>query len=231
MSPVTASVLLLPILLISLQESAEAQKQSYLALGDSYTIGEKVPEDYRWPVILTGRLNELGYTFSPPDIVAVTGWTTGELMQGISEADPDASYDLVSLLIGVNNQYRGYDIEIFEQEFEKLLSLAIGFAGGRADRVLVLSIPDYGVTPFGENRNPVKISGEIDRYNRIKRSITERKGALFVDITPISRMAEHHAGLLAEDRLHPSGRMYKRWVDKALTILLPEMEHWKIPEE
>lgn len=212
-----------------LQNIADAQGNYYLALGDSYTIGEKVEEHSRWPAILVGRLNEIGYSFARPDILAKTGWTTGELLNGITEAEAlRPSYDLVSLLIGVNNQYRGYDIEIFKEEFEELLTRAIQLAGNVPEHVIVLSVPDYGVTPFAREKNPGKISEEIDSYNNLKRSIAQQKGVLFVDITSISRLAAEDETLLAKDNLHPSGTMYKMWVDKVLTILLSEMENWKI---
>ncbi len=220
--------LVFPLLIVGLflVEEASAQPYSYLALGDSYTIGEKVSPDHRWPVLLADALNKLGYSFSDPEIIATTGWTTQDLKAGIEKADIDPVYSLVTLLIGVNNQYRGYDIEIFKREFEQLLKRAIELTGSRPDHLLVLSIPDYGVTPFAEEKNPPKISREIHQYNAIKKSITQQYGVSFVDITPISKKAADDSTLLAGDQLHPSGEMYHMWVDKALPVLISQIKKW-----
>src|SRR3546814_483690 len=141
----------------------------YLALGDSYTIGEGVPENGRWPVVLARALHAEGVALDDPLIIATTGWTTDELFAAIDAAEPLGTWDFVSLLIGVNNQYRGRSIENYLEEFEALLLRAIGFAGGRADRVLVLAIPDWGVTPFGagSGRDVTQIAHELDAYNAV----------------------------------------------------------------
>lgn len=186
----------------------------YLALGDSYTIGEAVAPDERWPHVLQGRLVGDGIKVESPDIIATTGWTTDELQAAIDQAKPSSDYDLVSLLIGVNNQYRGYPIEQYINEFESLLKRAIGFAGDRANRTFVVSIPDYGVTPFAAEKNPAKIARELDDYNREAQAICKAYNVAFIDITPGSKRAAQDPSLVAEDGLHPSGKMYKEWVDE-----------------
>lgn len=186
----------------------------YLALGDSYTIGEAVAPDERWPHVLQGRLVGDGIKVELPDIIATTGWTTDELQTAIDQVKPSSDYDLVSLLIGVNNQYRGYPIEQYINEFESLLKQAIGFAGDRANRTFVVSIPDYGVTPFAAEKNPAKIARELDDYNREAQAICKAYNVAFIDITPESKRAAQDPSLVAEDGLHPSGKMYKEWVDE-----------------
>lgn len=194
-----------------------------LALGDSYTIGEAVPEAERWPVQLVAMLEERGIRLGSPHIIARTGWTTDELAAAIADRKPAGRFQLVTLLIGVNNQYRGRDEENYREEFRSLLQQAIAFAGRRADRVIVLSIPDWGVTPFADGRDRAKVGGEIDRFNRINREETERAGARYVDVTAISRRAANDPALTAEDGLHPSGTMYRLWaaavLPEALTVL------------
>lgn len=193
----------------------------YLALGDSYTIGESVEPGRTWPVQLRDRLQDRGVTVAEVVIIAQTGWTTDELSAGIDAAAPVGPFDLVSLLIGVNNQYRGRDAEEFRGEFTGLLERAIGFAGGDASRVLVVSIPDWGATPFGarDARGPETIGAQIDEFNAVKREEAERAGVRFVDITPISRRAPDEASLVAADGLHPSAEMYAEWVRLALPVV------------
>jgi len=185
--------------------SAMPEQTRYLALGDSYTIGESVPESERFPVQLARDL-----ALGAPTIIAKTGWTTDELNAAIDAANPQGPYDLVTLLIGVNNQYRGRDAEQYRGEFAALLQRAIGFAAGDAKKVIVVSIPDWGVTPFAEGRDRAKIASEIDRYNAINREEASRAGAQYVDITPISRGTD--IALVAGDGLHPSGKQYSEWV-------------------
>ncbi|MEM9326542.1 MAG: SGNH/GDSL hydrolase family protein [Bacteroidota bacterium] len=192
---------------------SEDQSITFLALGDSYTIGERVRVDQRWPVQLAERLRGQGVEMEDPRIVAVTGWTTDELASGIEKAQLAERYDWVSLLIGVNNQYRGYEFSQYEQEFEELLQQAIAFASGDTSRVFVVSIPDYGVTPFAEERDPEKIGKEIDQYNAYAKELATSRGVKYFDITPISREAKDDLELVADDQLHPSGKMYTRWVD------------------
>lgn len=188
---------------------------TFLALGDSYTIGESVPEQERWPVQLRNMLHDdLSLPVKSPRIIARTGWTTDELQKAINDAAIDGqTFDMVSLLIGVNNQYRGYPLDQYREEFPQLLNQAIEFAGGNAARVFVVSIPDYGVTPFGENQDSEKIGAEIDLYNDIARDFSERLEVRYFDITPISRKAAEDPDLVAGDGLHPSGKMYKEWVE------------------
>ncbi len=195
------------------QETTPSMPLTYLALGDSYTIGEAVAKEERWPIQLVSRLNESDIAVSKPDIVAVTGWTTDELKAGIENAQLAEEYDLVSLLIGVNNQYRGYPLDEYKLEFEELLNTAIQFAGGEKDRVFVVSIPDYGVTPFGQGKDPEKIASELELFNAANKSITATYGIQYFDITPVSKTAFGVDSLTASDGLHPSGAMYSLWVD------------------
>lgn len=198
-----------------------SQSIAWLALGDSYTIGEGVAAEERWPMQLAAALRENGIEIADPKIVATTGWTTDELIQGITDSTLNAKYDWVSLLIGVNNQYRNRDVESFRTDFRQLLDDAMLRVGGNARRIVVLSIPDWGVTPFAAGRERVMIAEQIDTYNRVKEEETRRCGAHFVDITDISRKAVNgETGLLAEDGLHPSSLMYRAWVERVIDIVL-----------
>lgn len=194
------------------EQKNEGKQFTYLALGDSYTIGESVKEEERYPVMLAKELNQAKIPINNPDIIARTGWTTDELLSAIEKKNPPNTYDLVSLLIGVNNQYRGYSVDTYHKEFEILLKIAIEKAQGNKNRVFVLSIPDYGVTPFAQNSDTAKIAKEIDIFNNINREISQLYGVKYFDITPISRKAKDNAQLIAKDGLHPSGLMYKEWV-------------------
>ena len=189
----------------------------YLALGDSYSIGEGVPATGRWPMQLAARLRHGGVALDDPTLIATTGWTTDELSAAMDGATFAPPYDLVSLLIGVNNQYRGRSAEDYREEFRRMLDRAVTLAGGRAARVLVLSIPDWGVTPFahGSGRDIGRIAQELDVYNAIARDEVVARGAHWVDITGISRQ---HPGLLAEDGLHPSAAQYTLWTEAALPV-------------
>jgi lysophospholipase L1-like esterase len=190
----------------------------YLALGDSYTIGEGVSPAERWPVQLAGLLRQKGSAVGDPQIIARTGWTVRELSAGIDAAAPRGTFELVTLLIGVNDQYRGGDPETYRLDFVKMLARAVGFAGGKAGHVVVLSIPDWGVTPFAREsgRDPARIAAEIGRFNAVNREETLRAGARFVDITPASLRAGSDASLRAPDGLHYSGAMYGEWARLAL---------------
>ncbi len=188
----------------------------FLALGDSYTIGESVAESDRWPVQLAAALRSEGIDLADPEFIATTGWTTDELSRGIDEADPHGPYTLVSLLIGVNNQYRGRDAEEYRGELASLLERARAFAGGNAAHVLVLSIPDWGVTPFAKGRDAARIGADIDHFNAINREESARIGAAYVDVTAISRRAIGEPGWIADDGLHPSAAMYREWAAVAL---------------
>lgn len=194
------------------EQKNEGKQFTYLALGDSYTIGESVKEEERYPVMLAKELNQAQIPINSPDIIARTGWTTDELLSAIEKKSPPNTYDLVSLLIGVNNQYRGYSVDAYRKEFEILLKIAIEKAQGNKNRVFVLSIPDYGATPFAKNSDTAKIAHEIDIFNSVNREISQLYGVKYFDITPISREAKDNAQLIAKDGLHPSGPMYKEWV-------------------
>lgn len=191
----------------------------YLALGDSYTIGESVSENERWPNQLAKLLSENGIQ-ADVTIIARTGWTTSELWEGIQKQNITPPYDIVSLLIGVNNQYRGNDIEEYRKEFIFLLNKSIEYAGGDKDRVFVLSIPDWGVTPFANGRDAEKIATEIDAFNQVNMEESQNAGVHYVNITPISREAVNDAELIAPDGLHPSGKMYTEWANLALPVVL-----------
>jgi lysophospholipase L1-like esterase len=216
------------LFIFSCNSTIEAPKMtnglSYLALGDSYTIGESVAESERWPVQLAQRLNDSGLETADPQIIARTGWITDELKAKIVSEKITKTYDLVSLLIGVNNQYRGRSAEQFRVEFVDLLETSIKFAGNKPTHVFVVSIPDWGVTPFAANRNKAEIAKEIDQYNAVKKEETEKRGILYIDITPISRQASTDKSLIADDGLHPSGKMYKLWVEKITPELLKKLK-------
>lgn len=211
------------LLLLLISSTAFAQsltieeKVKFLALGDSYTIGQSVPVAERWPVQLIEKLKkEKDFSTDEPRIIATTGWRTDQLKAAIQNAAiATGTYNLVSLLIGVNNQYQGRSVDVYAQEFEELLQMAIDLAGSK-ERVFVLSIPDYGYTPFGKS-NQTTISTQLDEFNRINKNITERKGVLYINITDISRLGLQDPELVAGDRLHPSGKMYKAWVERILS--------------
>ena len=185
---------------------------SFLALGDSYTIGESVDVAMRWPNQLVAELNRSGLECEQPQIIAKTGWTTDELLAALDQASIAETFDYVSLLIGVNNQYRGRSVASFEPEFKALLERAISYSSRKANGVFVLSIPDWGVMPFAEGRNTRKIALEIDTYNKSVKRICKIYGVRFFDITEISRMASETPSFVASDGLHPSGEMYAAWV-------------------
>ncbi|OOG71927.1 lysophospholipase [Algoriphagus sp. A40] len=194
---------------------------TYLALGDSYTIGEGVEEKDRYPVQLVSALNEIEEnSWSSPQIIAKTGWTVDELEVGINQSLTDEQgYDLVTLLIGVNNQYRGRSMADFEKDFEAMLRRAIDFARGQKDHVVVLSIPDWGVTPFAVTRNTdkAKVALEIDAYNSAKKAICDKYQITFIDITEDYRVIGAKTEMVVEDQLHPSALVYSRWTEKLLT--------------
>lgn len=198
--------------------TTQAPPLHYLALGDSYTIGEAVAAAERWPAVLVERLRRAGVAIDDPRIVAVAGWTTDELAQGMDDAALAPGYDLVTLQIGVNNQYRGRGVDNYGAEFSALLTRAIALAGGRSGRVVVVSIPDWGVTRFAreQHRDPASIAAALDAFNAVARAQADRAGARFVDITPISR---RQPDLLAGDGLHPSAAQYARWLQAILPVV------------
>ena len=189
------------------------QKYSYLALGDSYTIGQSVAQNDRWPVQLVDKLDTVGITIDSLKIIAQTGWTTANLQNAINQQVP-LDFDLVSLLIGVNNQYQGLDFNQFQMEFDTLLQQCIQFAGTK-DRVFVVSIPDYGVTPFGAG-NAATIASELDAYNAYMSQECEEQEIPFINITEISRDLGDSPDALANDNLHPSGYQYGLWAEEIL---------------
>lgn len=192
---------------------------SFLALGDSYTIGESVSEQERWPNQLADSLRAHGMKISRPTLVATTGWRTDDLKNAIAKASLKNEYGLVSLLIGVNNQYQGKPLAQYAVEFEDLLRTAIALAQGKKENVFVVSIPDYGFTPFGKEKQTT-ITAAIDQFNATNRQIAERLGITYFFITDITRRALTQPDLVAADGLHPSGKMYSLWVERMVKGLV-----------
>jgi len=192
----------------------------YLALGDSYTIGEGVDPAGRWPMQLAAALRDIGVAVDDPRIIATTGWTTDELEAGIDAAAPQGTFAFVSLLIGVNDQYRGRSVDAYRPRFTALLQRALAFAGDRAARGLVLSIPDWGVTPYAvaSGRDRVQIGQELDAYNAAAAAICAEHDVAFVDITDLSRQWGGETVMLADDGLHPSAAMYALWHQRAFEV-------------
>lgn len=197
---------------LSIFSCTAQDKRSYLALGDSYTIGESVDEQYRWPNQLVKYLKEDSIEIHKPQIIARTGWRTDQIYYAAGVIRGE-KYDLVSVLAGVNDQYQGKSIEHFEPEFRRLLNFAIDHCKKGIKGVFVVSIPDYGCTPYGKS-NEARIAKELDEYNAICKEICKEKGVVFYDITPISKKAKTNPELVAKDGLHPSEKMYKLWVKR-----------------
>jgi lysophospholipase L1-like esterase len=197
---------------------SQEKKINYLALGDSYTIGESVSEADRWPNQLAKALSEKGYTIEKPRIIATTGWRTDNLKNAMTIAQLKPEYNLVSLLIGVNNQYQHKPVDQFAKEFEGLLDAAVQLAGGKKENVFVVSIPDYGYTPFGKPKQ-AEISKALDEFNDVSKKIAERLNVKYIYITDISREGLDKPELVAEDKLHPSGKMYSLWVERIVQQL------------
>ena len=193
----------------------------FLALGDSYTIGQSVAANQRWPTQLGDSLNKRNIIVNTVDYIATTGWRTDNLTSAIQNKNLQLkNYNLVSLLIGVNNQYQNYPFSKYENEFPALLDSAIRYAGGDPAKVMVVSIPDYAFTPFGQSSgNPGTISQELDQYNAFAKQIAAQKNVVFLDITPISRMGIQQPDLVANDGLHPSGKQYTEWVKLILASI------------
>jgi lysophospholipase L1-like esterase len=192
----------------------------FLALGDSYTIGEGVTELDRWPVQLAAALRQQDIGIEVPEILACTGWTTDELAHAMRHHQFHPPYALITLLIGVNNQYRGRDLANYREEFGALLARAIDLASGRAQHVIVISIPDWGVTRFGHEsgRDTLQIAREIDLYNAANAQIAASLHVRYVDVTALSRAGGDAADMLVDDGLHPSAAMYRRWTDAILAV-------------
>jgi len=200
--------------------SGAVGQHAFLALGDSYTIGEGVEADGRWTHQLAAALRAEGIDLDPPVTIATTGWTTDELQAGIAAAAPAGPYALVSLLIGVNNQYRGLALDDYAEQFRALLAQAIAFAGGRPARVIVVSIPDWGATPFArqQSSDAAEVARQIDAFNTAAEAICRAQRVAFVEITAASRAQGMDPAMLADDGLHPSARMYAHWCEHALPV-------------
>ena len=196
-----------------------------LFLGDSYTIGESVDQTEGWPLQLVTELRLRGFPMAEPVIIAQTGWTTGDLIKAIKCQEIETGFDLVSLLIGVNNQFQNRDLEEYHFQFHQLMEKAIYLADNQPFRVMVLSIPDWGVTPFAEGRVRLRITEEIDRFNQINRQEAECGEVHYIDVTTISRQASNDPSLIAEDGLHPSSKMYQVWVKTILPEVLEILEN------
>ena len=189
------------------------RKLTMLCLGDSYTIGELVEEQECFPMQTVALLKQKQIEFAKPELIAKTGWTTDELAIAIKETDIKTKFDFVTLLIGVNNEYRGRSAGNYRQEFHELLNTAIDYANGNLSHVFVISIPDWGVTPFGKKdlRGEKKIGEEINLFNTINKEEAKKAKVCYVDITPVSKQAKANSALIAKDGLHPSGVMYSEW--------------------
>jgi lysophospholipase L1-like esterase len=197
---------------------------SYLALGDSYTIGEQVPMSENFPHQTVALLKEQKIDVADPVIIARTGWTTDELQMAILEEGIKETFSFATLLIGVNNQYRGRDVDNYRQEFTDLLNGAINFANGHARHVFVLSIPDWGVTPFAADRDREQVAGEIDAYNAANKEITLAHKCQWLDITDSTRKNGQTPEYLAEDGLHPSGREYGVWAERLAPMIVQTLK-------
>jgi lysophospholipase L1-like esterase len=187
---------------------------SWLALGDSYTIGEAVPLHESFPYQTLQLLRKAGMHFHAPEIVAKTGWTTLELAEHLLHTNLNDEYDFVTLLIGVNNQYRGLPLADYRSDLEFLMKKALHFSAGKPERVIVVSIPDWGTSPFAANRDRQQIAKEIDEYNAAEKTMAEEQGFYFIDITADQRSAGDDAAFVASDKLHPSGKEYSKWAVK-----------------
>ncbi len=197
------------------------KQHTMLCLGDSYTIGQSVSTSERFPEQTVSKLADKSISFNTPEIIARTGWTCDELSKAIQQKNSKTTFDVVTLLIGVNDQFRGYDTTGYATDFEQLLKTAIQFANNKPTHVFVLSIPDYGVTPFAANakQTPGQIAADIDNFNAINKRIANKYHVNYIDITTISRKAESQSDLIAYDGLHPSGKMYGLWADKLAELI------------
>lgn len=212
---------------IKLIDPNMGKQLNYLALGDSYTIGESVERPDIFPSQLAMELTAKGLIINPPTIIARTGWTTSELQAGIRNSGfLEYKYDIVTLLIGVNNQYRGESKDVYRKEFKELLQTAIAFAKGKKTHVFIISIPDWGATPHGQQsgRDPQVIAKEIDAFNVINKEETLAAGLNYSNITPFSRLALSDKTLVAGDGLHPSGKMYAGWVANVAPLVLTNLK-------
>ena len=191
----------------------------FLALGDSYTIGQSVEINERWPVQFLKELKTSTSAIDTLQIIAQTGWRVDQLNEAMNNSDLEAPYGLVSLLIGVNNQYQGQKANSFKPEFIEILERSLKLVDNRKERLFVVSIPDWGASPYGATLNRTQISKEIDEFNSVLKEESEKRGIRYFNITTISRRALTDNSLIASDRLHPSGKMYKLWVDKIIPVI------------
>ena len=191
----------------------------FLALGDSYTIGQSVEINERWPVQFLKELKISTSAIDTLQIIAQTGWRVDQLNEAMNNSDLEAPYGLVSLLIGVNNQYQGQKANSFKPEFIEILERSLKLVDNRKERLFVVSIPDWGASPYGATLNRTQISKEIDEFNSVLKEESEKRGIRYFNITTISRRALTDNSLIASDRLHPSGKMYKLWVDKMIPVI------------
>jgi len=213
-------ILILFTSISGVSEQKNNKQIRYLALGDSYTIGENVKPRQSIPYQLSSKLRKNRYNMKDPVIIAKTGWTTGNLLSGIESYSPKLKFDVETLLIGVNNQFQGRSIEQYRSEFKIILNKAIKFADNSNKNVIVFSIPDWGVTPFADRLDRKMVSQEIDKFNEVNQQESKKAGVHYIDVTGISRKAAFDPTLLAVDGLHPSGKMYKKWVDIAYPIVI-----------
>lgn len=211
-------------LFVSTKAFMQTKTTTYLAIGDSYTIGESVPASKNFPNQTAALLKKAGITINEPTIIAKTGWTTDELQEQLSRTRLAVPFDFVTLLIGVNNQYRGRSADEYAKQFEELLQQAIGYAGGNTNHVIVLSIPDWGVTPFAEGRDRKQIAKEIDLYNSFNERISKQYKVHYINITSFTREAATDKTLVAKDGLHPSGKDYARWAEKVKEVMMKELK-------
>ena len=202
-----------------------SMKYAYLALGDSYTIGEQVAIADSFPYQTVQLMRKAGLNCCAPEIIATTGWATNELKKAIDEQVLLATYDFASLLIGVNNQYQGRSIEEFRLHFRLLLEMALERVDGKPDRLVVLSIPDWGVTPYARDKSPEKVRSEIDIYNFICQAEANHFQTRFINITDTQRLDGHQAAYLASDQLHPSGLEYAKWAARVSAAFMETVNH------
>lgn len=205
---------------IIMSDTSNTSNFTWLALGDSYTIGQSVTEQERFPAHTISLLKAGNILFGNLEYIAVTGWTTQNLLDGIAQKDPQGPFDVVSLLIGVNDQYQHQDTAGYRIRFTTCLNRAIELAGNDKEHVFVLSIPDYSVTPFAKNMDTAQISKDIDAFNAINKSITLSYNISYTEITALTREAKNDGSLIAADGLHPSGKEYENWA----ALLAPQIK-------
>ncbi len=197
-----------------------AGSKTYLALGDSYTIGQGVATADRFPHQVAAQLKQQNIPIQNPVYIAATGWTTAKLLAAINAQNLAGPYDVVTLLIGVNDQYQGVDTAVYRTRFTEALNKALSLAGNKKSNVFVLSIPDYSVTPFVPASQKERVEREINWFNAINLQVTQQMGISYTDITPSTRQAANNPALLANDGLHPSGLEYKKWADMVVPKML-----------